>query len=367
LTAYAFGVPKIADRSRALPARWRVSLAVLAGALALAACSGRGDKATAAPSPTPSPSVSPAIAPAPAPARPAAQPRPRGSLLSGRAGEKDGKVLVVKLDNTRYARPQAGLRDADVIYIEPVEAGLTRIAAVYSTRLPKLVGPVRSARVTDLELLRQYGRVAFGYSGAHSRLLPKIAAAPLYDLSMDHRAPSSYWRVYGGRVAPYNVFTNAEQLIKKAPRAAVARDVGFRFGPAPAGGVLAKSVSLTYQRARVSFTWSTSARRWLWAMDGRPSIAAEGGPLGATTLIVQYVQVTDSGYRDVNGAVTPFARTVGSGTALVLRDGKLWQASWTRPTPSAGTRFTVGGKDLPLAGGQVWVVLADRTKPARVR
>ena len=92
-------------------------------------------------------------------------------------------VLVVKLDNTPNAQPHAGLMDADVVYIEEVEYGITRLAAVFSSQVPKRIGPVRSARITDIDLFAQYGRPAFGYSGAQRKMFPYLRAASIYDVS----------------------------------------------------------------------------------------------------------------------------------------------------------------------------------------
>ena len=98
---------------------------------------------------------------------------PKNSL-SGRIGS-DGPILAVKIDDTAPAHPQAGLEDADIVYIEQVEGGLTRLAAIFSSKIPPVIGPVRSARISDLDILQQFGRVAFAYSGAQSKLLPVIA------------------------------------------------------------------------------------------------------------------------------------------------------------------------------------------------
>lgn len=94
--------------------------------------------------------------------------------------EADGpSVLAVKIDNVRAARPQTGIDSADVVYAEQVEGGLSRLMAVYATKLPKTVGPVRSARESDLELLRQFDRPTLAFSGAQGKLMPLINRAPL--------------------------------------------------------------------------------------------------------------------------------------------------------------------------------------------
>jgi len=66
------------------------------------------------------------------------------NFLNGLPGVNE-QILVVKIDDTRAAHPQIGLEYADVVYVEQVEGGLTRLAAVYSSQLPPLIGPVRSA------------------------------------------------------------------------------------------------------------------------------------------------------------------------------------------------------------------------------
>ena len=96
------------------------------------------------------------------------------SVLSGRVGV-DGPVLAVKIDDTNAAHPQIGLEDAEIIYIEQVEGGLTRLAAIFSTVIPQRVGPVRSARISDIDILSQYGKVDFAYSGAQRAKLSVIA------------------------------------------------------------------------------------------------------------------------------------------------------------------------------------------------
>ena len=152
---------------------------VAAGAL-LAACTGGGGSGSSSPPGTASPSLSAVAATSSVPgtststspsAKPTKAPVAR-SLLSGRTGVKDGPVLVVKLDNTRNSEPHEGLEDADVVYLEQVEGGLTRYAAVFSTRIPTSIGPIRSARISDIDLFAQYGKVAFAYSGAQHRLRP---------------------------------------------------------------------------------------------------------------------------------------------------------------------------------------------------
>ncbi|MDH2392511.1 DUF3048 domain-containing protein [Streptomyces sp. HNM0663] len=270
-----------------------------------------------------------------------------------------GPVLAVKIDNVQAARPQTGLAAADIVYVEQVEAGLSRLLAVYSSEQPPSVGPVRSARESDIELLRQFGRPALAYSGAQSALLPLIGDAPLYPVTPQD-APGAFVRD-GDRAAPHNLYVRPEQALEAAPEADQPRDIGFRFGPAPEGGRPLDEHTVEFPSARFTFTWSAEDERWLVSMDGAPARDADGARLGAPTVVVQYVEVRGSEFQDRSGSVSPYTETVGSGNALVLRDGRGHDARWSRPAADGGTAFTTpSGDRLNFARGPVWVVLAAR-------
>ncbi|WHT16711.1 DUF3048 domain-containing protein [Crossiella sp. CA-258035] len=307
--------------------------APLLSLLLLGACS------TPAPPPT-SPSSSAAEAPSPLTGLPAAAGQP---------------VLAVKIDNVSPARPQTGLTQADLLYLEPVEGGLTRFVAVFSSRLPASVGPVRSARESDLELLQQFQRPALAYSGSAPELAPRIAAAPLVPVPPD-KARDAYTHD-SRRAAPHNTYAVPEKLLAAAPGAGAVRDIGFRFGPAPEGGAETTQHVVRYPAAVVSLDYSPQEQRWRVGMDGAPLAAAEGGAVSVSTVVVQKVVVRDSPFRDSKGT-SPFAQTVGSGEATVLRDGRSYQGRWSRPAADNGTTFTQpGGQPLTFATGPLLVLL----------
>ena len=264
-------------------------------------------------------------------------------------------VLAVKIDNIVDARPQTGLQSADLVYVIPVEGGLTRFMAVYSSRVPSVVGPTRSARESDLDILRQFGRPGFAWSGATPHLVPFIERARVADLYA--LQVGGYYRV-SYRVAPHNLYANPRVLLQEARHASKARDIGFRFGPAPAGGRAMQSYTVTYPAATYTFRWSARAGRWLVWMDGAPGMATEGGQLGGSTVIIQYTRVALSRFEEYGG-LPPMAESVGSGRAVILRNGRAYTVHWSRPNWNGGTTFTLpGGKRMLFAPGQTWVVLA---------
>ena len=291
-----------------------------------------------------------------------AKPPPAGShqLYSPFTGEPVaalGPVLAVKIDNLAPARPQTGLSSADIVYVLPVEGGLSRFLAVYSSHFPPVIGPVRSAREDDLELLRQFGRPAFAYSGAQPQLLPVVAKARTVDL-YDGRV-GGYFRD-PHRVAPHNLYAHTSRLLAEAPGASKAHDIGFRFGPAPSGGRTAMSFAVSYPAAKFTFRWSANDGRWLVWMDGAPARATEGGQLGAPTVVIQYTKVRTSRFLEA-GVRPPYAESTGAGTGVVMRGGQAYPIRWSRPDADGATTFTnTSGQIMTFARGPIWVVLTAK-------
>lgn len=289
-------------------------------------------------------------------------PPPEPSVLSGRMDRPNQPVMVAKVDNTREAHPQVGLTKADVIYIEQVEGGVTRLAAVFSSRYPTFVGPVRSARITDIALLRQYGKVGLFYSGAQPKLQDNLRRADLGLVSFDDNR--SGYRRAAGRPMPYDVIGTFDRLVERAGKTDAPADVGYEFGDPPLGGTPAKAFTASFPGARVSGSWS--GNRWLLSMDGMPARAAEGGRLGATTFVVQFSEITGSNYYDINGAQTPMTLTVGQGKAMFFRDGQVYEGQWSRSGPRQPTEYTIGGRRAVFAPGQIWVALLGKGRPVDV-
>ena len=285
------------------------------------------------------------------------------NVLSGREGS-NGLVLAVKIDDTNAAHPQIGLEDADVVYIEQVEGGVTRLAAIFSSVIPERIGPIRSARISDIDILAQYGRVAFAYSGAQKKLLPVIDAANLQNLGAQAQPPSIY-TTDPNRVPPFAMVLRADLLmakvVEKNYQITTANNVGWSFGDAPQGGKPTESVIMHWPAARYSAAWSESQSRWLLSHNSESDVSESGIVLGPTTLVIQMVSITDSEYRDKVGGITPFSQTVGNGRGFILREGKTFNALWSRASEGVGTTWTSSdGKEIKFAPGQIWVALTDK-------
>ena len=282
--------------------------------------------------------------------------------ISGRVGV-DGQVLAVKIDDTSLARPQIGLSKADLVYIEEVEGGLTRLAAIFSSTIPESIGPVRSARISDIEILAQYGKVIFAYSGAQSLMLSLISQSNLWDYGAQHSSPTIFTRD-PNRLAPYNMVLRGDLLLAKVSadgrEVAKSKSPGWNFGEAPKGGVAIDLVKLRWPASKYEATWSKSEKRWLLSNNGIADLDSTGKQLGATTLVIQKVSITNSIYRSKDGGYTPFSQTVGTGTGYILRDGRSFKANWSRPAAESVTTWTLAdGSEIKFAAGSIWVALTD--------
>jgi hypothetical protein len=330
-------------RAVAVTAALVVALAVAAGVL-LTRRSGSGSESPAAGPSSTSPPAGQAVNP-----------------LTGLPGVPAGPVVAVKVDNTAAGRPQWGLNQADVVYVEQVEGGLTRLAAVYASHRPARVGPVRSVRSGDLELLAQYGPMALAFSGGAAHQLALFRGSALVDASPAAH-PDTYARV-GSRSAPYNLAVDLARLSRQVADAAGIRDVGFRWadtGPLPAGAAPVSGFTAVVGNTPVSFRWNAAARRWQQTVAGSVVRGADGQPVSTSDVLVQFCRVTRDS-RDVDQAGSPaaYTHTVGSGQAVLFRDGRRIDGTWRRPRPGDPTRFqSASGGDLLLRPGNVWVILA---------
>ena len=281
------------------------------------------------------------------------------STLSGKE-VPPGPVIAVKIDDTDEAHPQIGIDKADIVFIEQVEGGLVRLAAIFSSEIPNSIGPVRSARISDIDLLSQFGKIAFFYSGAQSKFLPVLRQANLFDLGAEHESPKLYTRDKT-RVAPYDMVLSGEQLQSRIKHLDVAKadSIGWKFGKLNTTGTSIDSVKVRWPAANYKAIWNGSG--WQLYHNGKIDITSDGVNLTPKTFLIQKVVITDSIYHDKVGGITPLSATIGEGKGWVLRDGIAIEATWNRPTATSGTTWQdAKGVQINFAKGQTWVALTDQ-------
>lgn len=340
------------------PARVAFAAVSVTAAIGLAACTGSSSAKTAStPAHTPPTTAQPGASTTPAPASPARNP------LTGIGPVPTTPLIAVKIDDTAPGRPQVGIDKADIVYIEAVEAGYTRLAAIFGTNKPT-VGYVRSTRPSDPDLLLQYGKITEAYSGGQRVSLNIRKKAGLTGWSNDAGA-AGYTRQNRSQSTYINLTLNLGLVAKKVhtPRP---KSIGWTFNPSTAGLPTKKTKGVTttvtgsYSHGTpVQFTYDAKLKKFVRYIDGVAQHAADGNLVTATNVVVQYCRVTSyNADRDVNGYPAQFTTTVGTGQVAVFRQGVRINGTWKRSALNRGTTLTAAnGRPLSLDPGNTWVVL----------
>ncbi len=333
-----------------------VAVVLLGGVVAAVMVAGQGGEEAAPATTTTSTTVAPTTTTPPPPTFPLTGLPVADPALAGRPAQ------VVKVDNTSKARGrQAGLAAADLVYVELVEGGATRLAAVFHSTDADPVGPVRSARTSDVALTANLNRPLFAYSGAAAGVLDIVRGANLVDLGFDVQ-PGAY-QVRGSGVLRFYI-ASPTFFGLAAPGAGPPPPLfAYRAGGAgvtAAGAEDARGVTLSYGGlTNTQVSYEASPAGWARSQDGSPFTEESGARIEPANVIVQFVEYASSGFVDVTGTPSPEAVLVGEGEAWVLTGGKLIRGRWSRPDLAAATTYTdSAGAPIGLTPGRTWVELA---------
>lgn len=269
--------------------------------------------------------------------------------------------VAVKVENSSESRPQAGLNQADIVYEEPVEGGITRFIAIYHCDTASRIGPVRSARFVDPSILLQYGQPIFGYSGAAGPVINAVAQADgVQDVRQDTHGDA--YELDPNRSAPHNVYSSTRDLLRAGSKRGVAPEAVFEYDeepPARAASKRGREVHLDFSPdADVYWRFDRPSGLYERLHGETPHTMEDGEQVTAANVVVQVVELRDSGIVDAAGNPSPEVVAVGSGDAYVLRDGRLIEGTWERGADGDVTRFLdASGEVIPLAPGRTWVEL----------
>ena len=284
-----------------------------------------------------------------------------GSQTTDRSATMN-RPLVIQIDNAPAARPQSGLSQADFVYEEMAEGQITRYNAVFACHEAGTVGPVRSARLIDLELTPEYQALLVD-SGSSQGTTARLNAASADVPNMTDSTLSDAFHRVSDRYAPHNLMTGTAALRKAAAAAGLSVQVeltGPQFkGDSPPAQAAITKISVPYSPwADVSFSYDPGSNSWLRSVDGEPQKdAAKGKQLSPKNVIIQYVQVTTSDIvEDASGERGLDFTMTGSGRVLIFRDGQVISGQWQRPSKHDITTYVdASGRPIPLDVGQTWV------------
>ncbi|MBO9555404.1 DUF3048 domain-containing protein [Cellulomonas sp.] len=343
----------------------RVAALTSVAVLALAACGAEASDDPTAPAPvTQAPQIDPAKAAPPTPVV-----LPRWPLTGVSAQDVPVRpALAVKIENSGDARPQTGLEQADVVWEEVVEGGITRFVAVFHSQVPAEIGPIRSVRPMDPAIASPlHGLIAF--SGGQPKFVQALSASGLQILSQDKGAPGFY-RKKGVAPAPHNVYGTPETFWGQADGAhSAAPPAQFSLArradqaTATVSGTPATGLDVRMSGySHPQWAWDAGSSTWLRSEGSTPATARSGTRLAATNVVTLTVRLVSSGTFDPAGNPVPETVLDGSGAGLVATGGKTLPVTWSKAGQDAPVVLTTtDGAPVQLAPGVTWVELVPGT------
>ena len=268
------------------------------------------------------------------------------------------RPLVVKVANDPGARPQTGIADADLIIELPVEGGLTRLSVVFQSKDPSRVGPVRSARQSDLNYLPTLHAILahVGASESVTKMVRDAASSGGF-VDIDEFQHADAFERSTDRVAPYNAYTSASKLRQAAGSAAEQSvDVGaLEYGDAQAASTDGATLTIPYAE-RVRYEFDPARGAYHRTAGGTKTLDTAAGEMLPENVVVIKTDVKDiPGTADAAGAPSVDYRGTGSGPVVIVRDGKRFDGTWSRQGTEMYRFADASGKEIGLKPGLTWM------------
>jgi Protein of unknown function (DUF3048) N-terminal domain/Protein of unknown function (DUF3048) C-terminal domain len=237
-------------------------------------------------------------------------------------------ALVVKVDNHPGARPQTGLNQADIVYEENVEAW-TRFALVFHSQGSDPVGPIRSARTQDIDLLSSLNGTLFVWSGGNAGVTAAVKSSNFVNMSASAAGKGSGFFRSDDKKAPHNLYTNTSDIWTVAagrggtppPQFSYSTDASSNGGADVVGVKLRMDGSM-----KASWEWNPDKRAFARRHDDKLHLDSNGEQVTTENLLVLTVEYKIS----AANKKSPEAQTTGTGLAWVLKQGMITQGTWTR-------------------------------------
>jgi hypothetical protein len=273
-------------------------------------------------------------------------------------------ALAFKVDNYPTARPQSGLDDADIVYEEVVEGGITRFVAVFQCKEAPLVGPIRSARAVDVPILDQLSKPLFVHAGGINPVIALVNDGDL--INDDVFTHASIIQHPAGRYAPYDTYASTSAAWALNPNDTTPPAPVFTYSSTVPTGIPVGSISIPFSGTNDNnWTWSPYNAAWLLSIDGTPANVANGTRIGVANIVVQTVHVTLGPWlENSEGGLEVQSQLVGSGPLQVYRNGELIIGTWQRASLSDATSLIASdGSTIALDPGKTWVELVPTYIP----
>ncbi|MAT04911.1 MAG: hypothetical protein CL424_07700 [Acidimicrobiaceae bacterium] len=267
-------------------------------------------------------------------------------------------ALAVKIDNASSARRNhSGLAVADIVFEEIVEGSITRFAAVFHSSGSDVVGPIRSGRSQDVDMLTSLRRPLFAWSGGNPGVEALIAGSTLVDLNWQ-AGGQGYYR--GSGSIPHNLYNSTERLWSQTPAdhpGAPPEQFPYLRPGKEFAGTAVNGFELAMRGIDVDWTWDAESGRFLRSQQGAAHMDVQHGRIGAHNVVVMGVQYKPS----TIDARSPEAQTIGFGPLWVFSDGEVIHGKWIRESADQPWQlYDEADNPIGLRPGNTWVELAER-------
>jgi hypothetical protein len=276
----------------------------------------------------------------------------------------DRRVLAVKIENSPEARPQMGLAEADIVYEQEAEGGITRFIALYQCSDADRIGPIRSAREVDPMVLQQYGDPLFVHAGGIRSVFRAIDEAGIEQINCNFEEETCPRDE--SRVAPHDVFTSTESLRDFSGNGGTAPEAVFTFDDAvPDGAERGRALHLDFSPvADVNWRYRNNNEVYIRFHGEESHRLEDGSQVAAANVVVMLVDRESTRQTDSAGNPVPTFDVIGSGDLLVFRNGKVIEGQWRRESEEDVTELVdARGEEISLAPGTTWVELFPSDAP----
>lgn len=303
--------------------------------------------------PTPKPDTTPiAVKPKPKPAV-----KYYSTLDGTEVGDQNAltaPVTAVMIENSPDARPQSGLKQAQVVYEAIAEGGITRFLCIYQQNKPGLIGPVRSLRMYYLDWAAPY-QASIVHVGGSAASLTEVKNGQYRNIDIEYHGGAS-WRATD-RYAPHNVYTNFDKLSTLNGQLGYTKSEFTSFTRADGKAADTKTatsidIAISGPLYNSHYAYDTATNTYVRNQNGAPHTDREDGQISPSVVVVLKVDmatVMEDGYRE---SIT----TSGSGKAYVFQNGTVQEVQWNKASRTAPLKLTdTAGKDIALNRGQTWI------------
>ncbi|WP_209715640.1 DUF3048 domain-containing protein [Marmoricola sp. OAE513] len=259
-------------------------------------------------------------------------------------------VIVVKIDNSRASDPQYGLGSADMVVEEMVEGGYTRLAVAFYSKLPKKVGPVRSARASDIGIVKPTHAVLVA-SGAAPKTKGRLNQA---GIRLYEEGSKGTYRDRSEHDALHSVFIDLPKFATSVKKKAIVPANYLPWGTESdyVGVRPAKTISVRFSPITTTvFKWN--GKKYL----NTDTYARRGDQFKADSVLVIRTREGDAGYLDPAGNKVPETLFFGQGTFLLFHKGQALRGTWTKADRAAPLELSTAAGPVKVPAGHVWVEL----------